>query len=227
MKKTKSLLSLILVFSIMLTFNLNAYASTIGVNFPDEDLIHISAKEVFITDSGIYIDGIYYTQNQFMDLLEKAQPIGGEGDIQTNSVGALVAGTWWIPGVGKVVVTAAGVVIVAGVVVEVGSWVYKAVVNWFVKRAFNQSAERAVNNCDSNKRHHIMKPKHNWNRFNKNPKWSNTAPIIIKVLKDGTESWETGNQYIRTLVYKGHTVVVRFIKDSEGLVKYISTAWSK
>lgn len=36
---------------------------------------------------------------------------------------------------------------------------------------------------------------------------------------------ETGNQYIRTLIYKGETVVVRFIKDAEGLVKYISTAW--
>lgn len=70
-----------------------------------------------------------------------------------------------------------------------------------------------------------MNPKHNWNKFNKNPKWNNVAPIILKVLKEGYEQRETGNQYIRTLVYQGHTVVVRFIKDADGLVKYIGTAW--
>lgn len=70
-----------------------------------------------------------------------------------------------------------------------------------------------------------MQSKHNWNKFNKDPKWSDVAPILIEVLKEGSEKWETGNQYIRTLIYKGETVVVRFIKDAEGLVKYISTAW--
>lgn len=72
-----------------------------------------------------------------------------------------------------------------------------------------------------------MQSKHNWNKFKKNPKWTDVSPILIKVLKDGSEKWETGNQYIRTLVYKGETVVVRFIKDADGLVKYISTAWCK
>lgn len=130
-----------------------------------------------------------------------------------------------IPGVGEVIITAAGAVIVAGVVYAAGSWIYDTVTNWFATRAFNQSAEDAVNNCDSNKQNHIMQSKHNWNKFNKDPKWSDVAPILIKVLKDGAETWEKNSQYIRTLVYKGETVVVRFIKDADGLVKYISTAW--
>lgn len=66
-----------------------------------------------------------------------------------------------------------------------------------------------------------------WDKFNKNPKWSNVAPILIKLLKDGSENWETGNQYIRTLVYQGQTVIVRFIKDADRLVKHIGTAWCK
>lgn len=44
-------------------------------------------------------------------------------------------------------------------------------------------------------------------------------------MKDGYEKWETGNLYLRTLVYEGETVVVRFIKGVDGMVKYISTAW--
>ena len=88
-------------------------------------------------------------------------------------------------------------------------------------------AENAVNNCNSNKQNHIISSKHNWNNFNKDPTWSNVAPILIKVLKDGSENWETGNQHIRTLVYQRETVAVIFIKGADGLVKYISTAWCK
>lgn len=138
-----------------------------------------------------------------------------------------MAGTWWIPGVGEVVITAAGAIVVAGVAYKAGTWIYDAVVNWFAVRQLNKSAEEAVENCNSNKQNHIMQSKHNWNKFKKNPKWTDVSPILIKVLKDGSEKWETGNQYIRTLVYKGETVVVRFIKDADGLVKYISTAWCK
>ena len=64
---------------------------------------------------------------------------------QTRSaaVGALVAGTWYIPGIGQVIVTAAGAILVAGVVVEVGSWIYNAVVEWFADRAVQQAYEEA------------------------------------------------------------------------------------
>lgn len=121
--------------------------------------------------------------------------------------------------------TRSALALVAGVAVKVGSWIYNAVTDWFATRAFNKSAEDAVKDCNSNKKNHIMQSKHNWNKFNKDPKWNDVAPILIKVLKEGVETWEKRDQYIRTLVYKGETVVVRFIKDADGLVKYISTAW--
>lgn len=72
-----------------------------------------------------------------------------------------------------------------------------------------------------------MNPKHNWNKFFRNPKWNNVAPILTKVLKDGSERWERANIYVRKLYYKGQTVEVRFIKDSNGFIKAISTAWVK
>lgn len=222
-KKFKHLLSIILIgIMILNTGNtgITAFANTIqesDYNFEDNN-------NIAITDNGIYVNSIYYSREQFVQLLDTAQEIEG---IQAYSEIALVAGTWFIPGVGEVVITVAGVIIVGGVVVKAGSWIYNAVTNWFEKRAFNKSAEDAINNCDNNKRNHIMQSKHNWNKFSKDPKWSDVSPILIKVLQEGNEKWEKNNQYIRTLVYKGETVVVRFIKDEDGLVKYISTAWCK
>lgn len=222
MKKFKRLLTMLLAIVMLVSSNLTAFASS-TTNIVYETTNSESNGNVIVTDTGIYINGNYYSQEQFIELLNTAQKVQAP---QTRSAIVLVAGTWWIPGVGEVVITAAGAVIVAGAVVAVGSWAYKAVTDWFAKRAaFNKSAENAVNSCNSNKRNHIMNPKHNWNKFNKNPKWNNVAPIIIKVLEEGYEQRETGNQYIRTLVYQGHTVVVRFIKDANGLVKYIGTAW--
>ena len=142
-----------------------------------------------------------------------------------------MAGTWWIPGIGEIVITTAGVIIIGGAVIKAGSWLYNKIVDWFearaFKKAFDKSAEDAINGCNKNKQNHIINKKYNWNKFNKDPKWRDVAPILIKVLKDGSEKWEGNNQYIRTLVYKGETVIVRFIKDVDGLVKYISTAWCK
>lgn len=221
MKKFRHALSFLLVFVMLFSTSVPAFATS----FPPES----ENSSVIVTDSGVYINDVYYAQEQFVQLLEAAQEIETETGNQTRSAAAaaLVAGTWYIPGIGQVIVTAAGAVLVAGVVVEVGSWIYDTVVEWFATRAFNKSAEDAVNNCNSNKQNHIMQSKHNWNKFNKDPKWSDVAPILIEVLKKGSEKWETGDQYIRTLVYQGETVVVRFIKDAEGLVKYISTAWCK
>lgn len=220
MKKIRRLLTMLLAVVMIFSTNMTAFANAGSVLATETE----TSSNVIVTDTGIYINGTYYSQEQFIQLLDTAQEIETP---QTRSAIALVAGTWWIPGIGEVVITAAGAVIVAGAIVEVGSWAYNAVVDWFATRAFNKSAEDAVNNCDSNKQNHIMQFKHNWNKFNKDPKWSDVFPILIKVLKDGAETWEKNDQYIRTLVYKGETVVVRFIKDAEGLVKYISTAWCK
>lgn len=97
---------------------------------------------------------------------------------------------------------------------------------------FNKSAKDAVNGADSNKQNHILNNNlhnHNWNNlFNgKDPKWSDLAPILIKVLQEGSE--RVYNDYLRVyervLPYKGYNVVVRFIKTVDGLVQALSTAY--
>jgi hypothetical protein len=63
---------------------------------------------------------------------------------QARSAVALVAGTWYIPGIGQVIVTAAGAVLVAGAVIEVGSWIYDTIVDWFATRAEIKEAKAKI-----------------------------------------------------------------------------------
>lgn len=62
--------------------------------------------------------------------------------VQTRIV--FFAGTWYIPGIGQVIVTAAGAVLVAGAVIEVGSWIYDTVVEWFATRAEIKEAKEKI-----------------------------------------------------------------------------------
>lgn len=221
MKKIKRLLTILLAFVMLISTTTTTFAkSTASADYTNTT--YKVNRKIIVTKTGVHINGVYYTQAQFVQLLNKAQGIKKSQILYS---AGLVAGTWWIPGIGEVIITFAGVVIVAGVVINVGSWLYNVIKKWFEDKAFNESAENAVNSCNGNKQNHIMKPKHNWNKFKRNPQWSDVAPILIKVLKDGYEKWEAGDQYIRTLVYEGQTVVVRFIKDVDGMIRYISTAW--
>ena len=142
---------------------------------------------------------------------------------------AIPAGLYFIPGIGEVLIEATGAIIVAGVAIEVGSWIYNTIVDWFSSgNAFSKSADDAVDNLDDNGKTHIMQEKHNWNKLDKDPqgpKWETVAVIIKKTLKSGDETWQNNNVYIRTLTYHGEKVVVRFVKNTAGLVWKIGTAW--
>lgn len=231
----KKIVSLLLAF--VMTFGLctNAFAATASNQSGEEE-------QVVITDNGIYIGEDYYTKDQFIQSLNMAQEVetdqmGPQRAAVAGSValGKLAAGTWYIPGVGKIVVTAAGVILLAGAVVEVGSWVYNAVVEWFANKAFDDSAEKALNGLDENKQNHILKNKlhkngHSWkNIFNgKDPNWNQLKPILLKVLKDGAEHpYNNSTVFERELLYNGFTVVVRFVKAADGTVEYFGTAYLK
>lgn len=54
------------------------------------------------------------------------------------SATATLAGTFFIPGVGQAVITAAGVIIVGRAVISAGSWLGKKVVNWVQTNTANQ-----------------------------------------------------------------------------------------
>lgn len=140
MKKFRCALSFLLVFVMLLSTSVPAFASTITPSVAAENE---SGTAVVVTDSGVYINDVFYTQDQFIQLLETAQEIETTQP-RSAAVGALVAGTWYIPGIGQVIVTAAGAVLVAGAVIEVGSWIYDTVVEWFATRAEIKEAKEKI-----------------------------------------------------------------------------------
>lgn len=221
---TSKIISFILVLSMILGMGTTAFANGSEINVIPKD---IEQGDVIVTDEGVYINGHYYTQGEFIKLLDTAIEIESpEGGITTQSAAALIAGTWWIPGIGEVVITAAGTIIIAGAVIKAGTWLYNKVVEWFQARAFNKSAENAINSLKSSQRQHILK-KDDWKKFKKDPKWEDIAHLLISALKEGNETYRSSdNLYIRETIIKGHQVAVRFKKSADGLVQYISTAWS-
>lgn len=79
-------------------------------------------------DAEVLINGVRYTPEDIDELLQNTYEI--EGEPQTRSAIALAAGTYFIPGIGQVVITAAGVILIGGAVVKAGSWLYNKVKAW-------------------------------------------------------------------------------------------------
>ncbi|MDE6282063.1 MAG: hypothetical protein K2M15_09850 [Oscillospiraceae bacterium] len=225
-KITSAFLSLVMLVSL----TTSTFAATIS---EEEEPSSI----VIVVDDGVYINDIFYSQAEFLALLNDAiempaiQTYGAVAGTIAAGVG-VIEGTWWIPGVGQVLVTAGGVILLGGAVVAVGSWLYNAITKWFADRAYDKSAEDAVNGVDLNRQNHILNNRlhnHGWNNlFNgRDPQWRDLAPILIKVLQDGTETLFNASQrvYERTLNYNGYDVVVRFRKTIDGLVETLTTAY--
>lgn len=172
MKKMSRFLAVFLSLAMLIvSMPLTAFASETSTHYIASE----TNNNVVVTDTGIYVNGAYYSQEQFIRLLDTAQEIETP---QTRSA-ALVAGSWLIPGIGQVIVTAAGAVIVAGAVVEVGSWVYNAVVDWFEDRAVQQAYEDAKENGEPTDDHSTQ----NTSEGSSLPKTG--RPNSSKDLKDG------------------------------------------
>lgn len=134
-------LSLTLVISMLITSGPNVFAKGNSIN------THLyGVNNVIVTDIGIQINGKYYSDEEFIQLLNKAQKID---TIDTNvkrkkrAAAILLPGIWFIPGVGQIAVTLSGGVIVAGVAIKVGSHIHNSIVKWFENNAVREAYENA------------------------------------------------------------------------------------
>lgn len=260
----KKTIFIMLIFTLL--FNFSVPTALAIENTEEKNITHIESvdshnevfdeiktnKDIKVFEDGIEIDGVFYEGQELDNIINNMEFISSsvnekelgnynESTPTTRSAFTrtfIPAGTYFIAGIGRVVVQNGSKIILAGVAVVKGSTLWNKIVKKIqeirrnnkpnvTKNSWNNSCERATNKCDKNKQYHILQKKHNWNKFNKNPKWSNVAPLIIKTLKDGSERHERANIYVRTLVVNGKSISVRFIKDGNKLVNYISTAWVK
>lgn len=155
----KRKITFLLIFSILLSTIAPATKSYASEN-QNSDVLESAnnQSEIYITDYGILIDSKFYTQQEFTNLLDSAILVSNNNTnerISTRSATAagagttLVAGTWYIPVIGKfVVVTVGGAILIDNVVVPVGSWAYRQVTNWFKNRAYNKAKENGTKTND-------------------------------------------------------------------------------
>ena len=126
----------------------NTLSGTVYASETDNSsqLEYSNTSNVKVLKDGIYINGTYYTKEEFNKLLEKAIPIEAESDLdkitETDDILPtslpLVAGVYLVPGVGEVVITATGVILVAGAVVVAGSWAYNTIIRYFKEHTKNK-----------------------------------------------------------------------------------------
>ena len=87
------------------------------------------SNNVIIKNSGVIINGTYYSIAEFESLLDHAILISETGNSSAR-IAAIGAGIYFIPGIGEVVIAATGAITVAGVTITVGTWLYKTITNW-------------------------------------------------------------------------------------------------
>ena len=139
MKKSYKVLSCVLVSSLVLSNTVPIMAAENG----DATIVSSATQtaSIQVDNSGITINGIYYTPKEFEKLLDTAVPIkASNSGVQTYSIAiaGAAAGSYFIPGVGEVLIAATGAVIVGGVAISAGSWAYKKIVSYFKEHTKNK-----------------------------------------------------------------------------------------
>lgn len=144
MKKfSKQLLTLFLILSLTLTQSISVFAN------PKNNNNTPTNNSVLIVNNGIYINGSYYSQEEFEQLLDTAIPMPQKRQPKTAigiATGAyfipgIAAGAYFIPGIGQVLITATGVIIIGGVIIQAGSWTYNTVIQWLNAKKDNKKTK--------------------------------------------------------------------------------------
>lgn len=132
----KKVISVFIVFSLVIGF------------FSGISSVNVSANNSFIiSEEGITIDGVFYSQKEFKELLETSvdiEPINSKlnlNSMATLAAGTLPVGSWNIPVIGVVTIAVGGAIYIQGVIVSAGTWVYDTIITYFAERAYEEAKE--------------------------------------------------------------------------------------
>lgn len=159
MKKYTRFFSLLMLFTLLFEV-----FGPVGSTVVYAENVSDISSEVVVTDEGIFVNGEFYSQETFEKLLESAPYVETEYDLPDSNttynlhypssslavttlaanageLGGFLVGTWMIPGIGKVVVTAVGTVIIAGAVIKAGTWAFNTVKTFFADKAYKKAKD--------------------------------------------------------------------------------------
>lgn len=151
----KRKIAMVLIFSIILstcTPAMKAYAVENERNVSSET--YEEGSNISVTEKGIFIDGIELSEMEFVKLVydegilykNKEMDNSKSGFYPMSSVGELAPYIGWtifVPGLGEIVLTAAGIMIGGYIVYEVGSWAWNKVIN-FINQDSNLTADEYI-----------------------------------------------------------------------------------
>ena len=129
LKKLKKYVALGLSCLIAINTTTVTFAQNSTSNQEYESANNEVSNSVIIKNSGVIINGTYYSIAEFESLLDHAILIS-ETSNSSARIAAIGAGIYFIPGIGEVVIAATGAIAVAGVTITVGTWLYKTITNW-------------------------------------------------------------------------------------------------
>lgn len=141
----KNTLFSLIIFTLFLTSVFVPLTSVNAVVISDNNLLNTDVQDVELTpdinvvDTGIYINDIFYSKEEFDVLLNQAIYVeNGQPGLTTFSLAGTLAGTYVIPGIGPIVITITGGLIIGGTVIAAGTWVYNTVEAYFAEKAYNE-----------------------------------------------------------------------------------------
>lgn len=194
-------LAIMMVLSGVFCNSYNVYAQEVdkAINVEDNTIIILEdgrkvTEEQFLNILENYFGDIYKIEDPKFEVISKNinriennMSLRSAGAIPIDDVMKVMAGSWYIPGIGKIVV-AGGAIVIGGVTIyKLGGWIAELVNNWLTSRALSKQAEKAVDglgSVNSNRANHILKTKHNWSSLvpggPKDPNRWNKIKAIIK-----------------------------------------------
>ncbi|BAN94353.1 hypothetical protein ACR9FV_00340 [Streptococcus dysgalactiae subsp. equisimilis] len=143
--KSRRIKCITLLCIAVISANISLPSISVLANEQDNTTLNYSSEAVIVTDTELIINGHSYTEQELVELLETATPqprsaiaIGGA---------AYYAGSYFIPGVGQVLLAATGAVVIAGATIYATHWAANTIKNFF-----NSEDNMTANDIISNRR---------------------------------------------------------------------------
>lgn len=147
----KKLVSLLMVMVMLLSFGSGAFAEAVS-NRSNGNRYEIKMIDGTVLTQEEFIQYLYDNKDKIIEI--KVDKNNGrfimeqynhrQFDTVINSAGVLelFEGTWNIPGIGLIAITAYGVITIGGEVIKAGTWLYNKIVDYFESKAIEESDER-------------------------------------------------------------------------------------
>lgn len=133
---TKKTISYLLIISMILTPFTTAHANE-DISQNDMIVEQNNTPDVEVYDTGIKINGTFYTKDEFSILLKSSREIPIRQKRTALTIPA-AADAYFIPGVGQVLITTTGIVILAGATIATGTWVSNRIISYFKEHTKNK-----------------------------------------------------------------------------------------